>query len=212
MTAAERWSALHSGIDPAKVPLLLPWLRLMWAVARPLRRVPPTLITTLGALLALDAVLLAGSLPAAAAGAVVAAAVCDGLDGALAVVADRATRRGALADAVADRVADAAFAAVLWRCGVPLWLSVVCGALALGVDGARRLRRLPTRITVGERPTWTVCAALAAGSAALSSAVWPALVCAGVWVVAGGVALAQILLPFQRNRPARRSRQDTVVR
>jgi len=212
MTAAQRWSALHHGIDPGTVPLLLPWLRLMWRLAGPLRRVPPTLITVFGGLLALDAVLLAGSLPALAAGAVVAATVCDGLDGAVAVVAGRASSRGALADAVADRVSDAAFSAVLWRCGVPAPLAVVCGALALGVDGLRRLRRVPARITVGERPTWTACAALAAGAAALTSAAWPALVCAGVWCAAGVVAVAQIALPFQRSRPARRSRHDNAVR
>jgi archaetidylinositol phosphate synthase len=191
-TPAQRWSALHHGIDPARVPMLMPWLRLMWLVARPLRYVPPALITALGVLLALDAVLLAGSLPWAAAVAVVAAAVCDGLDGAVALVADRATRAGGLADAVADRVSDAAFAAVLWRCGVPWWLAVVCGALAVAVDVLRRLRRVPSRITVAERPTWTVCAALAAGSAAVTSAQWPVLVCAGVWAAAGVVGLAQI--------------------
>ncbi len=200
LTPAERWSALHHGIDPVRVPLLASWLRLMWLLARPLARVPPTLITVLGALLALDAVLLAGSLPSAAAAAVVAAALCDGLDGAVAVVADRATARGARADAVADRVSDAAFAAVVWRSGAPWWLAALCGVLAVGVDLLRRVRRVPTRITVGERPTWTVCAALAAGSAAATPAHWPVLVCAGVWVAAGIVGVAQIaVLKARRN-------------
>ncbi len=125
-TAAQRWSALHHGIDPAGVPLLAPWLRLMWWLARPLRRVPPTAITVVGVVLAADAVLLGRSWPAAAAVAVLAAVLCDGLDGAVAVVADRATSAGARADAVADRLADVAFAAVLWRCGVPV---VVGGGL-----------------------------------------------------------------------------------
>src|SRR4051812_32937526 len=104
MTAAQRWSALHHGIDPTLVPLLMPWLRLVWWLARWLRAAPPTAITVLGVLLALDAVLLAGSLPAIAAVAVVLAALCDGLDGAIAVVADRATEFGAAADAIADRI------------------------------------------------------------------------------------------------------------
>ena len=98
---AERWSQLHHGIDPKGVPLLLPWLRLLWWLARPLRGVPPTAITVLGAVLAVDAAVLAANHPGWAALAVVLAALCDGLDGAVAVVAGRATRSGAVADALA---------------------------------------------------------------------------------------------------------------
>jgi CDP-diacylglycerol--glycerol-3-phosphate 3-phosphatidyltransferase len=143
---------------------------------------------------------------------VVLAAVCDGLDGAVAVVADRASAFGARADAIADRLADVAFAAVLWRCGAPWELGVACAALAVGVDVLRRVRRAPQRITVGERPTWTVCATLAAGSAAVTSQGWPVLVCASVWAAAGAVAVGQIARPFQVSRPVRRSRQDDAVR
>jgi CDP-diacylglycerol--glycerol-3-phosphate 3-phosphatidyltransferase len=179
-------------VDPARVPLLLPWLRIMWSLARPIAAVPPTAVTVAGVLLAVDAVLLAGSAPWGAAVAVVGAALCDGLDGAVAVVAGRATRVGAVADAVADRICDVAFAAVLWRCGAPWPVAVGCAVLAVGVDGVRRLRRVPDRITVAERPTFTVCATLAAGSAALTDAVWPVLVCAAVWLLAGVVGLAQV--------------------
>jgi CDP-diacylglycerol--glycerol-3-phosphate 3-phosphatidyltransferase len=192
-TPAGKWSELHHGIDPSGVPMLGAWLGLMWAVARRLRGVPPTAVTVLGVVLALDAVLLAERHPAWAAVAVVLAAICDGLDGAIAVIADRATRSGAVDDAVADRLADLAFAAVLWRVGVPLGLAAVCGALAVGVDGLRRLRGVPDRITVGERPSWTICASLAAVSAAVSDADWPALVCAGVWIALGFVAVGQLL-------------------
>lgn len=212
MSLEQRWSALHHGIDPARVPLLLPWLRAMWWMAKPLRVVRPTVITALGVLLAWDAVLLAGAVPAAAASVVVVAALCDGLDGAVAVVADRATAFGARADAIADRLADVAFAAVLWRCGAPWGFALAGAALAVGVDVLRRLRRTPGRITVGERPTWAVCAALAACCAAVTSEVWPVLVCAWVWEAAGLVSLAQIARPFQVERPARRSRHDAAVR
>jgi CDP-diacylglycerol--glycerol-3-phosphate 3-phosphatidyltransferase len=191
-TPAQRWSALHHGVDPARVPLLATWLRLVWRIARPLSAVPPTLITVAGVLLAVDAVLLATSAPWGAALAVAAAALCDALDGAVAVVADRATRAGAVADAVADRVCDVAFAAVLWRCGAPWGLALVCGALAVGVDALRRLRQVPARITVAERPTFTICAVLAAGSAAVTDVRWPVLVSAGVWALAGVVGLVQV--------------------
>ena len=192
---AQRWSALHSGIDPARVPLLLPWLRFVWLLARPLRSVPPIALTALGVLLAADAVLLAGSRPAAAAAAVVLSVLCDALDGAVAVLASRVSQVGARADAIADRLCDAAFAAVLWRCGVPWPLAVACGAVAWGVDVLRRARRLSSRITAGERPTWTICTVLACASAAITSQDWPVLVCAAVWLAAGAIALAQLCLP-----------------
>jgi len=175
------------------VPLLLPWLRLVWRLAVPLRAVPPTAISVLGVLVAAGAVYVAGSVPWVALVLVVLAALCDALDGAVAMLARRASRGGALADAVADRLVDAAFAAVLWRCGVPWPVAVACGAIAVGVDGTRRLRRVPDRITAGERPTWTICAALACGCAAVTAADWPVLVCAAVWLAAGVLALTQLL-------------------
>ena len=191
-TPAQRWSALHHGVDPSRVPLLTPWLRLMWTLARPVRAIPPTVITAVGVLFAVDAVLLASSAPWWAALLVLVAALCDGLDGAVAVVADRATDVGRVADAIADRVCDVAFAAVLWRSGVPWEAALACGAVALGVDVVRRVRRVPARITVAERPTFTICAALGAGSSAVTSASWPANVCAAVWLAAGAVGLGQL--------------------
>lgn len=190
---AARWSQLHHGIDVGDVPLLLPWLRGMWSVAARLRRVPPTAITVTGLLLAASAVATASRLPWLALVLVLSATVCDGLDGAVAVVADRASVSGARADAVADRICDGLFAGVLWRCGAPWWLALLAGVLAVGVDGLRRLRRVPTRITVAERPTFTVCAALACGSSALTAQTWPVTVSATVWIVAAVVGLAQLM-------------------
>ena len=192
-TSADRWSALHHGIDPARVPLLMPWLRLMWLLARPLRAVPPVVLTGFGVLCAVAAAVLARPLPWAALGLVLAAVLCDGLDGAVAVVGGRASVVGARLDAVADRISDAAFAAVLWRCGVPWGVALACGVVAVGVDVLRRARRVPGRITVGERPTWTVCTVLACGAAGVTAAQWPVLVCAAVWLAAGAVALTQLL-------------------
>lgn len=194
-TPAQRWSALHHGIDPAGVPLLRGWLALMWWAARPLARwrVPPTAVTAVGTLLAVDAVLLARSQPWAAGIAVLGSVVCDGLDGAIAVVGERSTRFGAVADAVADRVGDVAFATVLWRSGAPWWLAVLAGALALTVDALRRALRVPARITVAERPTWTICTVLACASATVTDATWPVIGCAAVWVAAGVAGCGQLV-------------------
>ena len=184
----EAWSALHRGLRPS--PLVRRWLTLMWTLARPLAeaRVPPAAITAAGLLLAVDAPLLAARLPLVALVLVLAAALCDGLDGAVALLQARTTRAGAVADTIADRIADTAFALVIWQAGAPLWLALVAAALSVGLELARR-RPL---ITVAERPTRVICTALACVSAAISDAAWPPTVCAAVWVAATLVAFVQI--------------------
>jgi CDP-diacylglycerol--glycerol-3-phosphate 3-phosphatidyltransferase len=203
------WSRLHHGLRPSR--LVLGWLRPLWTVARPLAaaRVPPAAITAVGLVLAVTAPVLTGRWPLGAMVLVLAAAAADGLDGAVAVVGGRASRVGAMLDQVADRVADTAFALVMWRCGAPLWLALVAGTLSLGQELARvagprlRLRlRLRTTITVAERPTRVICAVLACVCAAVSDASWPATVCAVVWVAATVGALAQLVRRARGVGPA----------
>ena len=184
----EAWSALHRGLRPS--PLVRRWLTLMWTLARPLAeaRVPPAAITAAGVLLAVDAPLLAARLPLVALVPVLAAALCDGLDGAVALLQARTTRAGAVADTIADRIADTAFALVIWQAGAPLWLALVAAALSVGLE----LARWRPLITVAERPTRVICTALACVSAAISDAAWPPTVCAAVWVAATLVAFVQI--------------------
>lgn len=193
---AARWTALHHGIDPSTVPLLEPWLRLMWRLARPLvrLRVPAWAVTGAGVLLAVDAVLFAGRLPGLALVLVLLSVVCDGVDGAVAVLSATASPFGSVADKAADRVADCAFAAVLWRCGAPWPLALAAGSLSLAHEALRQLlggARL-ARITVAERPTRAICAAAACGCAAVTPAGWPPAVCAAVWAGLAALGLAQL--------------------
>lgn len=192
---AERWSQLHHGIDPYSMPLLARWLRLMWRGGRLLDRfgVPPTAVTVTGVGVALGSVALAADRPLAAGAGVVGAALCDGLDGATAVVGQRVTRSGAVADAIADRICDGAFALVLWRRGAPASLAATAAGFAWGVDTLRRVRRIPARVTAAERPTFTVCAALACVSAPFTRGRWPAMLSAGVWIGAGAVGMGQLM-------------------
>lgn len=199
-----RWSALHHDIDLTRIPLLSGWLRVMWAGGRLLARahVPPTVVTACGVASATAAVTLAGTSPGVAGIGVLGAAVCDGLDGAVAVVADRATRSGALADAVADRYCDVAFAVVVARCGAPRWMAATAASLAVGVDTLRRVRRVPAKVTVAERPTFTICALLACGSASVLRSRWPVRLCAAVWIGAGVVGVGQLLGTPRGSTPA----------
>jgi phosphatidylglycerophosphate synthase len=196
-SAEAAWARLHHGLDPARVPLLRPWLRAVWVLARPLRAVPPIAVTVVGAVLAVDALLLAAGQPWVALVLVLLATTCDALDGAIAMQTGRASARGAVADKVADRIADTAFALTIWRCGAPLWLAVVAASISLGHEGIRELlggaRR--ARLTVAERPTRVVCTALACGAAGVSAAEWPPSVCAAVWAGLGVIGVVQVALP-----------------
>jgi archaetidylinositol phosphate synthase len=194
LTAAG-WSRLHYGIDPAGVPLLRGWLRLVTALARPLHRVPPLVLTVAGAVCAVAAVFVASALPWLALALVLAAVLCDGLDGAVAVQAGRATAAGSVADKLADRIADTAFALVIWRCGAPLWLAVLAAALSLVHEGIRVVRggRALSTITVAERPSRTICTVLACAAVGITPDAWPATVCAAVWVGLAVIGLGQLL-------------------
>lgn len=189
------WSGLHHGIDPGGLPFVRGWLRLMWWLARPLVRwgIPPTAVTVVGVVLAVDAALLTPDLPIAGLVLVLLSVVCDGLDGAVAVLGDRSTRSGAVADSVADRISDVAFIVVIWRCGAPGWLALLAALLTLVLESGRgRVAGGRSTITVAERPTRVICAALALLCAAITSATWPAVLCAVVWVALHVLALGQI--------------------
>lgn len=194
---AAAWSRLHYGIDPSDVPLVRVWLRSMWRLAGPLvrLRVPPLAVTVAGLLCAVAAAGTAGRWPWPALALVLLAVVADGLDGAVALLAARASAFGAVADKVADRVSDVAFAVVLWRCGAPGWLALTAGALSLVHEGFRAWLRGPrlARITVAERPTRTICTVLACASAGVTSATWPPTACAAVWVGLALIGLAQLV-------------------
>ncbi len=204
------WQRLH-GTDPRSSRMVLGWLRISHAVALPLARrgVPPNAITLAGVVVAAAVVPLAlagGHWPLLAAPVVVVSGLVDSLDGAVAVLSRRASRWGALADALADRVSDAAYCVALWLLGAPAWLAVLAGGLGYLHEYARAraaglgLTEAGT-ITVAERPTRIVGATmflLAAGLYPASAEVW-ATAGAAFGAVVGVVGLAQ-LLPVLRRR------------
>jgi phosphatidylglycerophosphate synthase len=191
---ADGWSRLHQGIDPRGNRMLWCWLQLMWWLAGPLARlrVRPLVVTVTGAALALAAAVLGSGWVALI--LILGSVVGDGLDGAVALLGGRASKFGARADKVADRIADVAFVVVLWRCGAWWPLTVVAGLGMVGVEAYREIAggRLRAMITVAERPSRVVCAVLACGCAGFSAATWPATVCAGVLLGLSAVGLAQL--------------------
>lgn len=183
------WSQLHGGIDPARVPLLSGWLRIVDTLAAPLARagVAPDAVTAAGVVAAGLAVGLTPTQAELALGCVLLSALADGLDGAVAIARNRASARGTVHDHLADRIADTAFALVLWRAGAPWWLA----AAAAGLSFALELRRRRVVLTVAERPTRVACTVLGLACVIVGAPVWTVTACAGTWVALASIALGQ---------------------
>ncbi len=207
----DRWQVLHGGYDPRTSRLVGPWLRVVYALARPFARagVAPDVVTLLG--LAVSAVVvglchLGDRWVLLAAVVVGASGLLDSLDGAVAVLGDRVTTWGAVLDSVVDRCSDVLYLVALWLVGAPAWACVTAGVLLFTLEYARaRAAAVGLAdvgvVTVGERPTRVVVVAmflLAAGVYPSSSSWWASLG-AGVLVAVGAVALVQLLVVVRRR-------------
>lgn len=162
------WSARHEGIDPAGVPLLRAWLRLVGLAARPVRRVPPDVLSGLGVASAAGATHLAArGHPGRAVAPVLLAALLDGVDGAVAQASGRVSAHGRALDSACDRAVELCLVGALVRgAGVP----AAAGAALVGVTAGVELRRARAgshlRLTVWERPSRVVLAVVGLTSAA----------------------------------------------
>ena len=207
---ASRWARLHGGYDPRRAsPFVRGWLRLAYGLSRLLAPLPvsPNAVTAVGLALSAGVPLVAargGVWPVAGALLLVGAALADTVDGALAVITDRASRLGQLYDSVADRLAEACWLAGLWLLGAPSLLVVLCGAVAW-LHEYVRARAIPAgmadigTVTVAERPTRILIAAfglLLCGVGGLISpelAVGTATAATAIWAILGAVALGQLI-------------------
>ncbi len=127
-----RWSPLHGGYDARANRWLLGWLRLSYAVARPLARrgVLPDVLTLWGVWLAFAVFVLAqagGRWPLLAGWVLVASGLADTLDGCVAVLTDRATRWGYVLDSLADRAVDIVYLLAVVGVGGRTDLAIAAG-------------------------------------------------------------------------------------
>jgi phosphatidylglycerophosphate synthase len=210
-----RWSELHGGYDPGASRLVGPWLWLVYTCARPLARlrVPPDAVTALGLVTAAAAAGVAragGGWLFAAAALVVASALVDSLDGAVAVLTERATPFGYVLDSVVDRCADLLYILALWWVGAPAGACVAAGAAMLLQEylraraGAGGMTEVGV-VTVWERPTRVIVtatfllgAAVYRTASSTASASW-ATDAAWVWLGLGAVGLVQLTVVVRRR-------------
>ena len=195
-----QWAARHPGYDVRR-GVLLWWLRAMWRLARPLTtaRVPPDVVTLTGLVLAVAS---ARARPGRATPLLIGSAIADGLDGAVAIVADTSSAHGSMLDHACDRVADIAAGIVLYRAGAPG--ALIIPAIALSLAQETWLRRTPV-LTVNERPTRIVCAAVGDVGRRVSGRRWPAVVAALVWDGLAASATLRLVGKSSRGVRGRRS-------
>ncbi len=212
---ASGWRELHGGYDPRTgSPFVRGWLRIGYALGLAAARLGATPNAVTGAGLALSAGVpaLAPVSPLLAAVLVLLSAVADAIDGAVAVVAGRESRRGQVYDALADRIGEACWLVALWLLGTPGWLVPICGGLSWLHEYLRARAAVAGLaeigvVTVAERPTrvivvvagLAVAGVLQAGPRADAVGVLPAgpragavTVAAGVWAMLAAVGFVQL--------------------
>ena len=158
----DRWQAGH-GYDPrAGSVWVRGWLTGVYRLARPLARtgVRPDVLTVWTVVLSLSVLAAAaegGRWRMLAAWLLVFSGIGDSLDGAVAVMTQRATRWGYVLDSLVDRVNDVIYVLAVVVAGAPPWLGVVCAfsffcleylRARAGNAGAGEVQA----VTVGERP------------------------------------------------------------
>lgn len=198
MTHEQRWAELHGGLEPS--PVVRRWLALVLRLARPVARtgIHPDALTGLALVVAATVLVLP---PWAAAGAILVSALLDALDGAVAVLQDRATRWGYLLDSLVDRLCDGLFLAALVVAGAPPEPAVACGAMVLLLEYARARSgnaggdEVGT-LTVGERPTRVVLPVLGLLSGLETQALW-------VLTATTAVGLVHLIVVLRRQLAVR---------
>lgn len=205
------WSRLHGGYDPATGSVWVRgWLLTAYAVARPFaaRGVAPDAVTLAGLAAGGAVPLIAavgGRWPLLGAALAALTGLVDGLDGAVAVITRRTTRRGFVLDSVVDRLTDIALLLALGLLGAPWPLAVAAVLLAFLLEYARARAAAAGAteigvVTVAERPMRVslavVATALAGGVPAYAADV--ATIVAALAVGLGVVGCAQLAVALRR--------------
>lgn len=149
------WSELHLGAQISGI--VKGWLIISFAIARVLHflRITPNLLTLGGILFAAAALFYPTTIIALV--FLILSLICDGVDGSVAIVGERQSKIGAIADSIADRITEALWFISLYQWGIPVEFCLALFALALVQEYARaRMASLGFHeigvVTIAERP------------------------------------------------------------
>lgn len=199
------WRALHGDTDPRANAFVHGWLRIVYAVTRPLavRGVMPDLVTLVAVWLGAVVLVLslAGGGWAVLAGVlVVLTALLDGVDGCLAVLTDRTSPHGRTLDNAADRVVEGLWLASLVALGCPVRLALLAAVAVLALEGVRLAAGRLVTVTAAEKPTRVIVLA----PALVGSAIDPVAATLGAAILVGLTlgGLTQLGVALRRPSPA----------
>ena len=130
-----KWSDLHGGASITGI--VKGWLVISFALSKPIvrLRISPNFLSLLGVIAAIFTYVQARHNFALA--ILIFSLLCDGLDGTVAILSGKASKRGAMVDAVADRIGETFWALAFYRLGAPAWLVATAWLLAFTQEYCR---------------------------------------------------------------------------
>ena len=128
-----RWSQLHNNAPITGI--VGGWLQISYAAARAANRLrlTPNGLTLLGVIFSIAAL----SAPQVAVVLIPLSLAMDGIDGSLAIIQNRSSKKGALYDSLADRLSEACWAAIFYLMGAALWAAIAFWMLGAIQEYAR---------------------------------------------------------------------------
>lgn len=189
-----RWSELHGG---ARVTgIVKGWLTISFALSNPLVRikVSPNALSLLGVIASIFTYTQAHHYYAIAILAI--SLLSDGIDGTVAILSGKASKRGAMVDAICDRIGETFWALALYKLGAPAWIVGTAWVCAFTQEYARaRIAGLGDYridvVTIAERPVRASFLAIALVAYDLKIAAVTTL--ATVWALQQAVALVTVM-------------------
>ncbi|HEY4898801.1 MAG TPA: CDP-alcohol phosphatidyltransferase family protein [Candidatus Nanopelagicaceae bacterium] len=151
----DTWSSLHGGARVTGIVKV--WLRAAFVLSQPFVkiRISPNWISAIGVVASVFTYTEARKDYCLALLAL--ALLCDGIDGTIAILSNTATKRGAMVDAICDRISEAFWAFAFYRLGAPAWLVGAAWVIAFTQEYSRaRIAGLGDFridvVTIAERP------------------------------------------------------------
>ena len=189
-----KWSALHGGASISGI--VRGWLVISFALSKPIvrLRISPNILSLLGVIAAIFTYAQVRHIYALA--ILVFSLLADGLDGTVAILSSKASKRGAMVDAIADRLAETFWALAFYTIGAPAWLVATAWLLAFTQEYFRaRIAGLGEYridvVTIAERPVRAAFLAIAILAFDLKIPAITTL--ASVWAIQQAISLVTVM-------------------
>lgn len=198
-----RWSELHGGANIGGA--VKGWLSISYLISRPLvrLRVSPGAISLLGVIAAVFTFTQGRERYAIAVLGL--SLLCDGIDGTVAILTGKEGKRGAMVDAISDRISETFWALTLYKLGAPVWIVGFAWLFAFTQEYARaRIAGLGDYridiVTISERPVRA--ALLAVAFVAFNLHISAVTAVTTLWATLQGISLVMVMLSGYRRLSA----------